>query len=94
MKSYTIVSGCSVLACLCAGGCASTPHETRVFVMPSSNSIALTTLEPMQHGDAAQPTRTYQLGAGDALGQAIYANYAVLARANAGWQYASGETTD
>lgn len=33
-------------------------------------------------------SRSFHLGAGDALGQAIYANYAAIARANAGWQYA------
>jgi hypothetical protein len=82
------------IACIVVGGCASTQQDSRVFVMPSSSTVALTTLEPVHGPSTGQQIRSFRLGAGDALGEQIYANYAVLARANAGWQYASGSTTE
>ena len=107
MKSIATMLVCSISACLSLGGCASTQTQSHVFLMAPANSIAMTTLE-VQRADAhrsgsttsgqfSPPGRTtaaFHLGAGDALGQAIYANYAVLARANAGWQYAGASTLE
>lgn len=91
MKSTASLILTCTLASIMLGGCASTQTESRVFIMPSSSTISLGTLEPVHTNATKQNGPVFQLGAGDALGQQIYANYAVIARANAGWQYANAE---
>ena len=91
MKHTAILSTVSAMALFVSGGCSSTQTASA----PSANTaVALTTLGPVQTARASSQPRTFRLGAGDALGQAIYDNYATIARSNAGWQYASGGKTD
>ena len=70
------------------GGCAS--HTSR-----SSNEFAaLTMLRPLTDSDAGDQ-ETYFLGAGDALGRAVFANYVAYVRENGAYdpqRYASGES--
>ena len=95
---------CTALGCLLAvavvlfaGGCSSSRlasySQPEVTLQGSSDTVALTTFEPAPV-QRVSTQRTYQLGAGDVLGQAIFANYAAIARANAGWQYAGASTQE
>lgn len=91
MRCSAIVCSLAMLV-LFAGGCSSSRlaayTQPEVTLQGPSNTVALATLEPAPV-QRASTQRTFQLGAGDALGQAIFANYAAIARANAGWQYAN-----
>lgn len=97
MRRLVAVCSLTIIAVLFAGGCSSTRlaayTQPETTLVGPTQTVALTTLGPA----ATQRTssqRFYQLGAGDALGQAIFANYAAIARANAGWQYANVPTTN
>jgi len=96
MKHSAIFCCVAGSALMIGGGCASTMSATRtapeITLTGSNDTVALATLEPAQTTAVTASPKTFHLGAGDSLGQAIYANYATIARANAGWQYASSPT--
>jgi hypothetical protein len=95
MKCSAMICSFALIVVLFASGCSSSRlaaySQPEVTLSGQSNTVALTTLEPAR-AQRSSTQRSFQLGAGDALGQAIFANYAAIARANAGWQYANAPT--
>ena len=97
MRCFITICSLTLFAVLFAGGCSSSRlsayTQPEVTLVAPNDTVALTTLEP---APVQRPStqRSVQLGAGDALGQAIFANYAAIARANAGWQYANVPTSN
>lgn len=90
MKRTTSVAcllGLTAIAFGC-GGCANQAS------MRAHQDYALTTLGPEMDPSGPQQPGVFRLGAGDALGQAIFANYIAVARSNPHWQYAGAETTE
>jgi hypothetical protein len=95
MKSSALISSLALVVVMCVGGCSSSrlaAYSQPQVTLDQSSTVALGTFEPAPvHRTTTQ--RAFQLGAGDALGQAIFANYAAIARANAGWQYAEATSS-
>jgi hypothetical protein len=87
-RNLILVLGLAIMSLL-SNGCTSRPGAMAI----DENAVALAVLGPAVNPIASEPGVFY-LGAGDALGQAVFANYIAFVRANgphADWLYASGE---
>jgi hypothetical protein len=88
MKRTALTLSCLAAIVLCAGGCSSSQSTLQ------TNEPALAMVGPYIDAAGPQQPGIFRLGAGDALGQAIFANYVAYVRANNNTQYAGAETTE
>ena len=88
MKRNALIVSCLAVVALAAGGCSSTQSTMR------ADEASLAMLGPDIDASGPQRDGIFRLGAGDALGQAIFANYvAYIRNDDAKWQYAGAEET-
>ena len=88
MKRTALTALCLAVIALTCGGCSSTQSTMR------ADEASLAMLGPNIDAAGPQQDGYFRLGAGDALGQAIFANYvAYIRNDDAKWQYAGAEET-
>lgn len=74
----TMICSClALLATTLLTGCGTTQHTSRTCI----STVALADLGPVAADGSAQ-SREFSLGAGDALGAAIFTNYITIVRAS------------
>jgi hypothetical protein len=89
MKRTGIVASLLGVTALLTGGCAN-QSSMRAHQEYSLGTLGAAEMDP----SGPQQPGVFRLGAGDALGQAIFANYVAVAHTNSQWRYAGAETTE
>lgn len=94
MKTQACLMMALIATALLNGGCASTNSVDDEEVELCQPRIALAVIGPIEESNADASPTLFHLGAGDTLGQAIYANYVSFVSANGGWRLADAVDAD